>query len=424
METGRTIRQLIDAGALTDDDVLALHQLQVYNPITQQNGDTRSVSLRRVIDYFLNRTGLSDIGSQIDNLGQNLLTKSDFPFFAWSSPFLVASSHRRRLILKAGTKIGNTYIQQDIELNIDTLLDTGYLQNGKDYYIFASQNADPITFLVSLIKTPPQGFILFGGFHTLCVGVGSGLTYPEGGVMKDHKLNGYVAADILPDSIWCINFMAFGRQEGTAYIPTLDEWYQIYWQSGSGANSRSVYQGAITRSRQYVDHVEDMACIGMRLPDDAGYAAAMIGSNEQTAVAGANEAGATTGGAGGRVDTAGRRMVSIYGLEEGCGSLWCWLEPTAAAGRQGEISQQLTEDPISYGFATISSANYGPFPQAGGKGKFWGVAGALRAGGTWSSGAHCGSRARSALSARSLAASSYGGRGRSRCIRGNSLLSV
>jgi hypothetical protein len=198
------------------------------------------------------------------------------------------------------------------------------------------------------------------------------------------------------------------------YIPALDFWCDIYLQSGSGANTKSAYQGAITRSRQYVDFVEDQFCVNKELLDDGEFAAAMLGSNEQTAVNGASETAATSGGAGGRKDTANRRMISIYGVEEGCGSLWQWLRTTSAGGLQGTIIGQLETTP-TYGDIVMSRAGgSGPYGQAGGKGSFWGLAGALLAGGYWHIASDCGSRSRTASHARSVANANIGGRGRCR----------
>jgi hypothetical protein len=342
-----------------------------------------------------------------------------------AAPFIVPSG-KRKLVVKSGTKIilgtRRFHADEDIELDIEALLDTGVLQNAKDYYIFLCPGTElgSVIISISLTKTNPQGFnpadvLLIGGFHTLCTNVGSSLTYVEGGVTKNHLLNGYVSGDILPYSVWCLNHRPHSEPEGMVYIPSLDFWCDIYLQSGNGPNTKSVYQGAITRSREYVDHVEDMFCVRKELLDDGEFAAAMLGSNEQTAVAGASEAGATTNGAGGRLDTAGRRMISIYGVEEGCGSIWQWLRTTSAGGGVGGMYGRTADTP-TYGWITMTQSSYGPYGQAGGKGSFWGLAGALLAGGYWNDSTGCGSRARSANHARARAAA-LGGRGRSRTIR-------
>jgi len=327
------------------------------------------------------------------------------PMYFESAPFLVASD-KRRITVKAGTKIDlgeRTFsVDVDTEYDIASILDVGALAFGKDYYLFiCPQGSADIVVKASLTKSAPQGFSaeaveLIGGFHTLCANVGDDLTYFEGNVEKNHPLNGYIAGDILPYSVWCLNHRPYSEPEGMVYIPTLDFWCDIYLQSGSGANTKSAYRGAITRNRQYVDFVEDQFCVKKELLDDGEFAAAMIGSNEMTAVAGTNDAGATSGGAGGRVDTAGRRMISIYGVEEGCGSLWQFLRTTSAGGADGTFYGQTSAQgvtPVTQGWITTvptggvgtntQGTAYGPLPQSGEKGSFWGVACTLLAGGDW-----------------------------------------
>jgi len=336
-------------------------------------------------------------------------------------PYLIAAD-KRKLSIKAGTRIsldsgaGTLSVNKDTELDIASLLDTGSLTNGKDYYLFLIPGGDNVTIRVSLAKTAPLGLSpaevkLIGGFHTLCADAGTGMTYVEGGETKDHPLSGYVAADILPHSVWCLNHRPHSEPEGMVYIPSLDFWCDIYLQSGSGKHTKSAYQGAITRSRQYVDFVEDMFCVRKELLDDGEFAAAMLGSNEQTTVAGASEAGATSGGAGGRVDTAGRRMISIYGVEEGCGSLWQMLRSTGGGGASGSFHGQT-------GYVNVSTSSPGPYAQAGGKGACYGISAIGKGGGSWQdTPSACGSRSRTALEGRPNENPRFGGRGRSRSIR-------
>jgi hypothetical protein len=389
--------------------------------VTYASGKTKAIALGKFAEF--------------EYIGGWIISSSSsgdiaLPMFSRSIPFLI-SSDKRKLTVKAGTKIDlgssddvRVFIAEtDTELDVAALLDTGTLANGKDYYIFLcpDSGSDETVFKVSLAKSAPQGFdvadvLLIGGFHTLCLDVGTGLTYVMGGETNDHPLNGYVSGDILPLSVWCLNHRPFSEPEGMVYIPILDFWCDIYLQSGSGANTKSVYQGAITRSRQYVDFVEDQFCVRKELLDDGEFSAAMLGSNEQTSCLGSSEVGATAGGAGGRRDTTNRRMISIYGVEEGCGSLWQWLRTTSAGGVEGSIHGQIDDTP-TYGWLAPITSNYGPYGQSGGKGSFYGLAGAMLAGGDWGNAAGCGSRSRHATSARSHANASIGGRGRSRPMR-------
>jgi len=357
------------------------------------------------------------------NNGPEIIVIGNASDFA-NDPILFASD-KRKLTIRAGTRIElgtkTFFPREDVELNIPGILDTGNIANGKDYYIHLIPGGNYLDVKASLTKSAPAGLNpadvkVLGGLHTLCANAGSGMTYVEGGVTKQHPLNGFVASDILPYTVWSLNFRPDSEPEGMFYDPKMLHWVDIYLMSNSGINSKSAYQGAITRSRQYVDFVEDLICVKKQLLTDEEFASAAMGSNEQTAVAGSNEAGATSGGAGGRSDTAGRRMISIYGAEEMCGSLWQFLRTTAAAGADGTFYGQ-TDAGGTQGWISPTRSSYGPYLQSGGKGSFWGVACVLLAGGVWSDSACCGSRARYAHSARSCAASGIGGRGRSRTKR-------
>jgi len=82
-----------------------------------------------------------------------------------------------------------------------------------------------------------------------------------------------------------------------------------------------VYGATVTASRNYMDHVDDMAAVGKEFLTDEEFQVAAAGSNEQTNITG----GANPVTTGGHVDTASRRMVSRYGLEDCCGAFWQWL---------------------------------------------------------------------------------------------------
>jgi len=337
------------------------------------------------------------------NNGPEIIVTGNTSVFE-NEPILFASDNdRRKVIIRAGTKIelgDKTFFpHEDVELIVPNILDTGNIANGRDYYLHLVPGGDYLDIVASLLKPAPAGLNpadvkTLGGLHTLCANAGSGMTYVEGGETKQHPLNGYVASDILPYSVWCLNHIPYSEPEGMVFIPSLDFWCDIYLQSGSGKNTKSAYQGAATRSRQYVDHVEDMFCVKKALLSDEEFAAAMLGSNEQTNVAGSSDSTLTANGTGGKSDTVGRRMISIYGVEEGCGLLYQWLASTTT-GQTGS------------GWQT----------QNGGKGSMYPYIYALLAGGGWSVGADSGSRCRYAIYYRSSAITNIGGRGRSRTRR-------
>jgi hypothetical protein len=174
-----------------------------------------------------------------------------------------------------------------------------------------------------------------GGFQTITDNVQikftGGTGYTVGDVFYNHPLTGYTAGSILPNSVWCLNFRPRCSPEGMAYcgqipnsIPLAPEgcslWTDIYMQSGTGSGTSSVYGGTIT-NRSWDRHNEDMAVVGKRLLWDNEFSIIARGSNTKTNISGSS-APATTGG---HVDTAGTRMISVYGIEDCCGAMLQWL---------------------------------------------------------------------------------------------------
>jgi hypothetical protein len=389
---------------------------------------------------FLNGDGISVSGAGSTAAEKKVTVSVNFAAPSYSTTYNqfiqpVAGS-RRALVIKSDTYIrldipeepGEYFVwglRQDMSIpDVTAILDTGSaLAAGKDYFVYLvlSKGNDSASVKVSLNTTAPNGETAYnsrkiGGFHAICASAGTGRNYTRGGQTVAHELNGWLAGDILPLSIWDLKHRP--RQDrtpqpGMVYEKYLGFWVDIYSQSGTGLSAMSAYQGTIARSRQYVDFVEDMFCAGKILLDDEEFAAAAIGSPEQLAVNGATEAAATSGGAGGRTATNGARILSYCGCEEMVGCLRQWLRSTSAGGGGGSIHGQTDATP-TYGWITQSASAHGPCGQAGGKGSFWALAGALVAGGAWGDTSTCGSRARDAGSARSYAATYIGGRGRAR----------
>jgi hypothetical protein len=92
-------------------------------------------------------------------------------------------------------------------------------------------------------------------------------------------------------------------------------------QSGTGIGTGSVYGGTITNTRSWDRHNDDMATVGKRLLWDNEFSIIAKGSNTRTNISGSSPPPTT----GGHVDTAGTRMISVYGIEDCCGVLNQWL---------------------------------------------------------------------------------------------------
>lgn len=289
------------------------------------------------------------------------------------------------------------YNEHDVEYSAISKLDTGTaLQNGKQYYIYLVETGivNQFDIRVSLNASYPSGFnannsYCIGGFHTLCVAVTSSNApaLPAGSLWDSHPAIGYSAGDIIPNSIWCETHRPMCNPAGMVYIDLLDLWVDIYLQSGTGTSTRSAYGATITNSRTPIQHLWDMQLVGKRLAQDAEFMIFAEGSNQKTAVQGAAQPNPFT--AGGHLDTAGKRMISGYFVEECCGLIWQWLDEVSPHGGSGWVA---------YGDENTRGVSYGmPY--------------ILLAGGGWGDSSNCGSRSRSSHKTRSGVHAYCGARG-------------
>ena len=265
-------------------------------------------------------------------------------------------------------------------------LDTGSsLSAGKNYYIYLVPNGTGCKLIVSLNASYPSGYTAtnsrkIGWFHTLCVAAGS---------ISGHLASGYSAGDIIPNSVACLSFRPKCDPSGMAYIDIIDSWVDIYLQSGTGANTASVYGGTITNTRYFGNHCRDMAKVGKTLPSSNDFSIFAFGSNEKTNISGSADPVTT----GGHKDSNNRRMISQYFIEDCCGALWQWLDDEGPCGGSNWTDITLDDN--------ASSSWYGSLF-------------VLRAGGDWANGAHCGSGCRRGNHSRSSLDGSLSARGLSR----------
>ena len=245
----------------------------------------------------------------------------------------------------------------------------------KDVYIYAcapiTLSTEPI-FVLSLNSTVPSGYTAensrkIGGFHCLCADVGT---------ISGHTLSGYVAGDILPASAWDLIHRPRCSPEAMVYCDKVDFWVDIYLNSWDGNKLVSVYKGVTadgTSTKKFHGElfVDELAKLNKRLPPRRVFQAIMKGSNERTNVKGSTDVNTT----GGNVDTAGRRMISNYGCEDGCGFLWQWSDELGFAGGGGWTNSVYD--------SRVDSANFG---------QTYGTLYRAGLGGGWGDGGSCGSR--------------------------------
>jgi hypothetical protein len=190
---------------------------------------------------------------------------------------------------------------------------------GKDFYIYACEVANSFTpkILISANAVNPTGYTvvtsrLIGGFHCECLAVGA---------IAGHTLTNFATGDILPNSIWDYNFRPNCNPAGMVYSPMANIWVDIYLASGTGVNTKSVFGGVISDTRDWMDFVDDGGLVNKRLLYDPEFQLIATGSNQETNIV-ASADPVTTGG---HVDTAGRRMIANNGAEDCCGVMWQWL---------------------------------------------------------------------------------------------------
>ena len=245
------------------------------------------------------------------------------------------------------------------------------------------------TLLLSANSIAPIGHttvnsLKIGGFHCVCVSVGT---------ISGHRLTGFVAGDILPDSVWDLMHRPSCAPSGMVYSQEAGIWVDIYLQSGTGANTASVYGGTITHTRNWMDFVDDLAAVSKRLLSDPEFQVIASGSNEQTNIAGSANPITT----GGHIDTAGRRMISNIGCEDCCGVLWQWTGEQSYATDSATFAFSMFELPGGKGSIYKQDGNIGDVK--------------LLAGGDWSNGTACGSRSRYARISRWFTYATFGARG-------------
>ena len=367
-------------------------------------------------------------------------------------------NNKNGLVLQKGVVINLHYFGYDetLHINADTAFDMGTLTAGVDYNIIMDYDGTDLTLTAKTVASTLSTDVVIGYFHTLCASVGNTycrVRFPLGatvtaGVTKflvqkydkdtdpdfyafynktvstaytsaggtaitsginyiyadvDHPLNGYVAGNILPESIWCDTWHpnsprpTADRPDALVYCANFGTAIDVYFQSGTGPATKSAKTGACIRSRTPKLHAMDMQDVGKKLLTDHEFLEAAVGSNENTNIQGsAFASGAVSGG---HSDAAGRRMISAIGCEDMCGVLWQWLDELGPVGNNTE------------GWTTNADSD-GKF------GQDYGLPYVLRAGGDHRAGVLCGSFSRSTADTRSLVDAPNGARGSSRVIRG------
>lgn len=271
----------------------------------------------------------------------------------------------------------------------DSTYATAANRAGKDFYFYACQPSSGTTpsFILSANSTVPTGYTAdnsrkLGGFHCLCVAVST---------ISGHTLSGYVSGDILPQSIWDLKFRAVSENEGMVWVPECNAWVDIYMTSYANGKAASIYGGTMLDGDStpmiHGDKAQELlGLVGKRLPRRDDFIVYAKGSNEGTNINGSSNPNTS----GGHSDTAGRRMISNYGIEDCCGAQWEWgadiFEATSGMTHSGTNQWvdglSWAEYPV-YNADIDGSSHYG---------QALGILRRVLFGGRWDDGANCGSR--------------------------------
>lgn len=274
---------------------------------------------------------------------------------------------------------------------------------GKDIYLYACEptSGTEFDYILTDNSTNPAGYTVdtsrkIAGFHTLCVSVGT---------TGECDLDGYVAGDIIPASVWDLFHRSASENAGMVYSENLRQWGDIYM--GSSTSVLSIYGGTTLVSKDWMDFVDYYAAKNKRLMFDHEFQIFAAGSPEEHSY-GASSPGTTGGNSNysGYHETynpdtkAQRRIISSLGCEDMTGVWWqCLLDQSYRGSLDG----------------TAFDAAYTYKDETGGKGELYtqGLHGDVKllAGGYWAGGAYCGSRSRHAAYSRWAAITYIGARG-------------
>lgn len=328
--------------------------------------------------------------------------------FGYTQNEFIQAKSKSEIVIKKGTEIflnvtGETTPRRfkadsDKVYTLSSILDHGAIEAGKDYCIYlCAGDGQTVQVKASTNSTFPEGYTAgntrkIGGLHTLCVSVteANAPTLVDNNIWASHPAIGFNAGDIIPNSVWCLAHRPISDPSGMVYVDKIDMWVDIYLQSGTGLATASAFGATVTDTRQQINHQWDMQLINKKLATDNDFTMFAEGSNQKTAISGAKAPTPKT--SGGHLDTANKRMISGYFVEECCGYLWQWLDEIAPTGGSG----------------------FGSYGDGNSRGQSYGMPYVLGAGGPWDHSSSCGSRSRCANLVRSDAYAYNGGRGVSR----------
>lgn len=337
-------------------------------------------------------TTLSVSGSFADakTVGDSLSELASATSYARPSLFSVSKTS---VTIPADTQVkinGSTYrVSSDKAVSISSITSRA----GKDLYVYACvpESGTEPDFVISLNSTVPDGYTAdnsrkIGGFHCLCVAVGT---------ISGHTLSGYSAGDIIPNSQWDLLHRATSENEGMVWVPEIGKWVDIYLPTYDGSKLASTYNAVIADGGSTVSFngskfAEYAGLVGKQLISYDEFTVCAKGSNEGTNISNSTDPDTT----GGHIDTAGRRMISNYGLEDCCGVLWQWSRTLFEGANTGgsNTTSWTTSNNYLNGYGWYTNSVYNSTYDSQGYGSCIGLLRRAMLGVDWGAGAACGSR--------------------------------
>ena len=321
-------------------------------------------------------------------------------YYERSNRWRISSNTNRNIVVSPDevlVKVGDqdTYIER---ANIDLSSSNNWLSTGtdytvgsnragKDFYIFATSNG----FKFTDSKTEDDTRKLIGGFHCLCTSAGTLYSYvnsvddealvDEAYVSHNitgtkHWLDGYVAGDVLPFSLWDLQHRPASDPEGMVYDPGSNLWVDIYLASWDGShlvseNGGTIADGASTPAFHQYKFSQHFGRQKKKLPRQDEFVSLSLGSPQGVSISGSADPGTT----GGHSATNSQRILSLIGVEDATGVLWQW-------GREGGATNDVGSayaDAFDGNDSNVAGQQY----EAPNRPLF---------GGRWGVGARCGSR--------------------------------
>lgn len=333
-ETG-TLEKNISLGI--DDAAMAGELIDPQDAVLGQNAAGK-ITTKLSLTYDLNTAKLS-----LNDKSGNELSAVIVPAYPTSPTYYARPAlftpNKTTITIPARTQvvIDGVFYQSEQDVSLSTASVKG---NGQDVYVYACKPSAGGTipeFVLSRNSTAPAGHTAntsrkIGGFHCLCAAVGT---------IAGHKLSGFAAGDIIPNSVWDLLHRPVSDPEGMVWVKPCNKWMDIYFASWNGSKLvsqfGSVIADGVSAKPFHGELFEELFRItaNKQLLSRADFMVGAYNSPVHAAIAGYSDPNTT----GGHSATSGRRIISDYGLEDCTGVMWQFVSDLVEGGSYGVVAQ-------------------------------------------------------------------------------------